>query len=62
LVPGSGKLENIPVVHIAGKALTGLDAYHNLTQHICQHISAADCGCDEALLHRRAEVAQALMQ
>jgi hypothetical protein len=59
LVPGSGKLENIPVVHIAGKAFTGLDAYHNLTQHICQHTSAADCGCDEALLRRRAVVAQA---
>ena len=61
LVPGSGKLENIPVVHIGGEALTGLDAYKNLSARICQHAAAAaDCGCDEALLRQRAEAAQAL--
>jgi hypothetical protein len=60
LVPGSGKLENIPVIHIAGEPFTGFDAYNNLTQRICQHTSAADCGCDEALIRQRVKAAHAL--
>ena len=56
LIPGSGKLENIPVIHIQGQNYTGLDAYKDLTHRICQHAPrVTGCGCNSTLMAQRAE-------
>lgn len=48
------------MIHIAGQPYTGFDAFKNLSQRICQHTTAAGCGCDEALIQRRGVAANAL--
>eukprot|EP01051_Picozoa_sp_SAG22_P004368 SAG22_NODE_231_length_14551_cov_22.298090_18_plen_357_part_00 len=62
LIPGSGKLENIPVVHIDGRPFTGFDAYANLTSRLCKDDPSAMCGCDEGAIARGRARAEAELE